>query len=120
MNDHELATIPDTTKKIALCDMPITDMGVVALALRCQGLTRVNLNGTLVTDVGVVALALNCPNVTDLRLRDTRVTELSLITLARYSLNLISIDLNGTDVTDESKAKFLTKVPRAYIIQLPI
>ena len=116
LNDDDLATIPDTTKKIALCDLPITDMGVVALALRCQRLTRVNLNGTLVTDVGVVALALNCPDLTDLRLRNTRVSEVSLVALARCSLNLISIDLNGTDVTDEGKADFFKALPRAYSI----
>jgi len=87
-----------------------TDIGVKAVACKCQKLAHIQFNNTrAVTDAGLTTLAAMCPHLSSVLVEGTRATDESMRAFAKHCRGLERLDVCNTDVSDEAVLVALTE-----------
>jgi hypothetical protein len=99
---------------------PITDVGIMSLAMHCKQLTKIEFTESLLTDVGVVALAEVCSQLTHINLSAdaSPLTDASVLAFARNCPRLTRVNFSGCDkLTDASAVALAEKCPALETVE---
>jgi len=99
----EIAPRCPQLRHLELCDVPIRDRGITAVARHCQMLRRLDVRKCrAVADESVAMIATHCPQLEHLDARETNVTDESISLLAQQCTMLKYLCLSETTVSDSS------------------